>query len=108
MSVIVHFGQGTVRFVNIYWRPNLNVSNFINDFEALILELESMNIDFILLGDFNIWFDKKDDGLTKQYVDVLANHSLIQLVNSCTRCIQNSCQLGHTLDHVMQNRESFD
>ena len=86
----------------IYRPPHGNFSLFLQEIESLILESEINEADVIYLGDFNIWVDDIRNNDAQNFLRLLNNFSLVNLVNKPT---YNS---GHTLDLVItKNHHSF-
>ena len=79
----------------IYRPPHGNFSLFLQEIESLILESEINDVDVIYLGDFNILVDDIGNNEAQNFLRLLDNFSILNLVNEPT---YNS---GHTLDLVI-------
>ena len=79
----------------IYRPPHCNFSLFLQENESLILESELNEVDVIYLGDFNILVDDIGNNEAQNFLRLLDNFSILNLVNEPT---YNS---GHTLDLVI-------
>ena len=64
-------------------------TNFLYRFESVLGNIRS-DAEMIMLGDFNINFKDKNNGLLKKYSEVLNMFGLKQLINSPTRVTQKS------------------
>ena len=86
----------------IYRPPHDNFTLFLQEIESLILESELHEGDVLYLGDFNIWVDGIGNNEAQNFLRLLDNFSLVNLINEPT---YNS---GHTLDLVItENHHSL-
>ena len=85
----------------IYRPPHGNFSLFLREIESLILESEINEADVINMGDFNIWVHDFGNSDAQNFLRLLNNFSLVNLVNKHT---YNS---GHTLDLVITTKFDF-
>ena len=74
-------------------------TNFLYHFESVLGNIRS-DAEMIMLGDFNINFKDKNNGLLKKYAEVLNMFGLKQLINSPTRVTRKSSTI---IDHVLCN-----
>ena len=79
----------------IYTPPYGNFSLFLQEIESHVLVSEINEADVIYLGDFNIWVDDIGNNEAQNFLRLLDNFSLVDLVNEPT---YNS---GHTSDLVI-------
>jgi hypothetical protein len=89
---------------NIYRLPNPSndaISNFANDFESILLQVNRQNADCILSGDFNIDLLKQPEKpLFKQYLQSIISASFVPKITLPTRFSNNSATL---IDNVFLN-----
>ena len=81
----------------IYRTHHGNFFIFLQEIEGLILEREINEADVIYLGDFNIWVDDIRNNDAQNYLRLLNNFSLVNLVN------KHTYKSGHTLDLVVKS-----
>ncbi|KAK6194931.1 hypothetical protein SNE40_000461 [Patella caerulea] len=85
----------TIRSVVIYRPPHLPIQTFLDDFQILLNELSKSNCKILIVGDFNIHFDKQHDSNTTRFIDILNINSLTQHVKTATHA------KGHIIDLVL-------
>ena len=76
-------------------------SSFITDFGDLIEQTSNLSGKLVILGDFNVHVDSRDDAEASQFSDLLDAFGLKQHVSGSTHV------RGHTLDLVI-SRETDD
>ena len=79
----------------VYRPPQSNISQFLEDFEVLVMNSETSGESNIYLGDYNIWMDKHFDTRTMEFGRVLESYSLENLIETPTH------RLGHTIDLII-------
>ena len=84
--------------IGTVYRPP-DQTNFLYHFESVLGNIRS-DAEMIMLGDFNINFKDKNNGLLKKYSEVLNMFGLKQLINSPTRVTRKSSTI---IDHVLCN-----
>jgi hypothetical protein len=99
--------------VGSVYRPNTPVFNLsstdqFNQFCEILtninFELQQLNSDLYLMGDFNLDVLKYQNcNLSKTYIDLLFSLGLLQVVTKPTRCKPNSATL---IDHVCTSSQS--
>ena len=100
IEVTTSIGNDCVRLVCIY-RPPLNsrcsvpTSQFVQDFSQYIDSLATSTGRLLVVGDFNVHFDKTNDQNTRMFRDAIDSLNLNQHINEPTH------QKGHTLDLVL-------
>lgn len=106
------FVGDTVLVIGVVYRPPGSPIEFLNQLDDHLTELTNEKSRIILTGDFNIsdvnW-DARIAGPTERshadtMLEIMAKHSLIQVVNGPTR-IQGQCQT--TLDLLFLSDETF-
>jgi hypothetical protein len=94
------------------YRPNVHptlsstflYNNFMEIFSNIISNLLDDQIDFYLVGDFNIDILKINENVrASDYINLLFSFGLLQILTKPTRCSDNSASL---IDHIITNRNS--
>ena len=98
MSVKITTQSLTYTAVLVYHPPPTRSNKstatlFIDELSTLLSDITMLKGKLLLLGDFNIHVDNKDDALTKKLDDLLETFSLIQHVSKPTYS-----KSGHILD----------
>ena len=106
MSVILEAGSFSFRFIVVYRVPpstqnKIQKSSFITDFGDLIEQTSNLSGKLVILGDFNVHVDSRDDAEASQFSDLLDAFGLKQHVSGSTHVRR------HTLDLVI-SRETDD
>ncbi len=57
-------------------KNGLTVSNFLNEFSVLIELFSTISTSILVIGDFNIHVDDKNDCLARQFLDMLSSADL--------------------------------
>ncbi|KAK6166964.1 hypothetical protein SNE40_022160 [Patella caerulea] len=81
----------------LVYRPLASNLNWYNIFESPLNIINSSNIPLYIMGDINIDFNVN---VPKQWSEILTINNLHQLVDSPTRCTQNT---ETTIDHLYTN-----
>lgn len=89
-----------LHIIGLYRSPSGDENVFFQQFEALLSELLSDNVQFILLGDFNIDVLDRDHKMTKRFKDILTTFGLAWSVNTPTRVTPTS---ETAIDNVISN-----
>ena len=92
------FNNKNLLVIGIYHPPNTrNGSNqvFINEFLKMLVEAQSCNLQLIIMGDFNLHVNNKEDNDAQQILDMLEASGLHQLVEFITH------KHGNILDFVI-------
>ncbi|KAK6165095.1 hypothetical protein SNE40_023654 [Patella caerulea] len=106
LCCVISCGKKTLRFVCIYRPPpskNNNATDklFVLEFTKLCDVLDEMKESTVILGDFNIHYDSKENYLTKKIQKILDEHDFKQYVTCATH------HSGHIIDWVLARDESF-
>ena len=83
--------------ISIYRLQEIPFTQFIVDLEHLISNHFNNSLSFILVGDFNVHFEKTDSNDHILLSNLMASYGLSQLVSGPTH------KRGHTLDLVFLN-----
>jgi Reverse transcriptase (RNA-dependent DNA polymerase)/Endonuclease-reverse transcriptase len=96
VAAYVHRAGFNAVVVVLYRPGSCSVTNaFFDDFSDLLERLSTYSAPLMILGDFNIHMDDVVDLHAGKLLDILANHSLHQHVNSSTH------RQGHILDLII-------
>ncbi|XP_049328030.1 uncharacterized protein LOC125787624 [Astyanax mexicanus] len=87
--------------INIY-RPPGPYLEFLKEFSDFVTDLAVSNDKVIIVGDFNIHFEKLDDPLKKAFTSILDSVGIIQNITGPTH------YCNHTLDLVLTLGVSID
>uniref|UniRef100_A0A3B1JQW8 Reverse transcriptase domain-containing protein n=1 Tax=Astyanax mexicanus TaxID=7994 RepID=A0A3B1JQW8_ASTMX len=87
--------------INIY-RPPGPYLEFLKEFSDFVTDLAVSNDKVIIVGDFNIRFEKLDDPLKKAFTSILDSVGIIQNITGPTH------YCNHTLDLVLTLGVSID
>ena len=103
--MVVELGLGGVRacICVMYRPPNGNITSFLEDFDALLSDLNDRFECVFVMGDLNI--DLCDSGSYRafQFIDIIESHFHRQLISQPTRVAAASQTL---LDVIVTNHES--
>lgn len=83
--------------LSIYRLQEISFTQFLTDLDEIINDHFSNSHSFIIVGDFNVHFEKSESRNTVLLSDLMSSFGLSQLTNGPTH------QLGHTLDLVFLN-----
>ena len=88
-SALLQINSKTIRLINLYRRPYCNKHRctetmFINEFEEFLTEISQENEYLILVGDFNINYQNKNNSITSRFNSLLLSFNLTQLVQEST------------------------
>lgn len=83
--------------ISIYRLQEISFTQFLSDLDDLINDHFSTSHSLILVGDFNVHFEKTDSRDTFLLSDLASSFGLSQLINGSTH------KHGHTLDLVFLN-----
>lgn len=89
-----------LHIIGLYRSPSGNIDKFFQQFEALLYELTSKQLQFILMGDININVLDYDNPITKRFSDTLTSFDLKWSVSSPTRVTPSS---ETAIDNVITN-----
>ena len=99
IELVISSKKDSVRMCVVYRPPSSKKHEFIEQFHDYMDSQVSSSGKLIVLGDFNLHFDKPDDIYANQMRDILYSFSLNQHVHMPTH------KLGHTLDLVITRSE---
>jgi hypothetical protein len=85
--------KGLFKIVCLYRSPSYPVEEFLNFFDKWLEENEEDECKTIVVGDFNINLNKKDDVITRETKDIFQGRGYKQLVNFNTRVAKTSASL---------------
>ena len=87
----------------VYKHPNHEVSNFTNNYIALLLDkLSNENKDIMIMGDFNInLITYNDDKNTGNFLDTMFSQSFLPYITTPTRITRNTKTL---IDNIYYNK----
>ena len=91
---LCHLNQEMTIFVILY-RPPGPYSEFLAEFSEFLSDLVLKTSKVIVVGDFNIHIDKKDDSLSTAFSTLIDSIGFSQAINVPTH------SFGHTLDLVL-------
>lgn len=88
--------------IHFFYRPPSSKQCWINNFETIVDNMDSLNIDMIILGDFNINFtnNKSPHYSNSRWAETISKFGLFQHVIQPTRVSKNSSSI---LDHIYTN-----
>ena len=88
--------------ISIYGLQEFSFTLFLADLESLINDHFNSSYSLVLIGDFNVHFEKTELGWTILLSDLASSFGLSQLFNGPTH------KLGHTLDLTFLNTFELD
>ena len=91
---LCHLNQEMTTFVILY-RPPGPYAEFLAEFSEFLSDLVLKTSKVIVVGDFNIHIDKKDDSLSTAFSSLIDSIGFSQAINVPTH------SYGHTLDLVL-------
>lgn len=105
LALSLTVNRKTTKILCIYRPPpstknKIKKSSFYHEFETMVTELMAASEYFIILGDFNVHYDNKEESETRNFMQLLDTAKLIQLVNTHTH------RKGHILDWLVTRRET--
>jgi hypothetical protein len=95
MDITLTHDSHSLRVVVIYRPPSTSIPQFIDDFGHLVDDLNLANGKLVMLGDFNIHIDSKNNKDATAFLDMLDASNLVQHVSEPTH------SHGHVLDLVI-------
>ena len=81
----------------LYRRQEIHISHFLKDLEALIDKLVLSADSLIIMGDFNVWAEDKENNDSLKLHNLMCTFGLEQFIDEPTH------NAGHILDHVYAN-----
>ena len=96
----VSTGNTTLHVVALYRPPSSLVKDFLDEFSDVVSDLLANYNNCVLMGDFNIHYNKHDDPNCVAFRDILDSFDLIQVVTCPTH------RLGNTLDFIVLENNS--
>ena len=81
----------------VYRKQEISCRIFCEELEKLVEQLFDKGDSVMIVGDFNLWVDEKDDKDSEKVLTLMNKYGLFQLVDKPTH------REGHTLDHVYIN-----
>ena len=88
--------------VCLYRKQEVAFNIFHDELTLIMDKLSNVGDSLLLVGDFNVWADNRDDKHVKMLEDLLSAYGLIQTVEGPTH------RSGHTLDHIYINPYQLD
>jgi exonuclease III len=100
LAVTINSPSGFITVYNVYRPPDSSshsttFATFLSDFSAFLSLATTNPHEFLITGDFNIHVNNQSDSHAKQFLDLLASHSLQQHVSFPTH------DKGNTLDLII-------
>lgn len=102
MEVLFTLHNTCVRICVLYRPPSGSTAAFLDDFSRLADGHATTTGQLVLLGDFNLHYDSKQDSHTQRFSDMMDAMDLHQRVEEQTH------DKGHTLDLVITRKEEAD
>ena len=104
-AVVLHHRGMSTHFICLYHPPpskknKATPSSFIDEFKILLETIDISCSNPIIVGDFNVHFDDKNDANTKRVTQLLQDHNFQQCNNYATH------KSGHILDWVIARTQS--
>lgn len=99
----------SVNLIAVYRLPSTNLLNFIQDLQHILeLSKDNESVHF-LIGDININIQKQDE-ISNEYLNIMAEHGFCSYINTPTRVEKNS---QSCLDHCflkipLNKKDSFN
>ena len=94
-SILFH-SNFKIILICLYRLQETNFNTFVEELNSLLSDLDP-SYSPVLLGDFNVHFEKKDSADVKKLLDIISSFGLSQSVVGPTH------NLGHTLDLIFSN-----
>ena len=101
-TVILKYSQAKILLMCIYRKQEQSFKNFREEFESFLDGVGNKAEMLIIVGDFNVWVDVKNNKNAKNLMTLMNAFGLDQLVNVPTH------NAGHTLDHVYVNMKQLN
>lgn len=90
--------------VAVYRLPSTNSKNFLHELQNVLSQIKQKNATNIFLGDINIDLHKKDENVTNEYINILAERGFFPYVNHSTRISEeNESCLDHCFINISPN-----
>ena len=82
--------------------PNMvSMDTFFSEFSSYLEMISILSHEILILGDFNVHMDMKDNPNSRKFMDIVSGFNLVQHV------MESSHESGHILDLVISRRNDF-
>ena len=98
----INFPNNKPILLNFVYRPPSSNQIWIEKYEQQFTSAESTNLDYILLGDYNIQYTTTSTYNNIKWAKVVHDFGLNQLIKSPTRVTNNSSSI---IDHIYSTNE---
>ena len=88
--------------VCVYRKQEVTFSTFHDEFLVFMDKIQCKGDTLLVVGDFNVWMDVKDDKHTRELTTLMNAFGLNQVVQESTH------RSGHTLDHIYTNEYQLE
>ena len=90
--------------IAVYRLPSTDGNIFLHELQNILLQNKQKNAINIFLGDINIDLNKKQDNLTNEYINTIAEHGFLSYINSPTRVSnENETCIDHCFINIPSN-----
>lgn len=96
LHIILEFNKISIGVLASYRPPSTCEKTYLDDFRALLPNLQKQDID-VFMGDININIKDTTDSEVTNYLNILCEQGYISYINKATRVSQNSSTL---IDHI--------
>lgn len=99
-SVVLYLVERRVKLVTVYRPPTAgSMKGFLEEFEMFLGEVTMFSGSILVVGDFNIHFNKPEQTDVNRFVDILDSFDMHQHVQEATH------KFGNTIDLVITRTE---
>ena len=100
----IKFPHNKPLLLNFTYRPTNSGQNWIDVYENQLIQAENSNMEFILLGDFNINFSLSGTYNNSNWSELIQDFGLHQHIKIPTRITKNSESI---IDHIYSTCPQF-